>query len=408
MAGVWKKVFTSADTITLANGGTGSTSTTKGVTTNTGSELSSVAMDTAHLLIGQGTNATPTSSAVTGDVTITSGGVTSIGNGKVVTAKIDDNAVTFAKMQDLNAGDIIRGLDSGEPGALSVGTNGYVLTVDTTEDGKLKWAAAPSAANVTVQDGQNDTAAQPILFGSGVGNDKTVRGDASDLTYEADVAFAHVTGNTLGSGTAAGAVLATRGFVGDLAGTASAANLTKVTKSNISSANHSLFLTPAATNDGEYVAPIADSNLTWNGTKLTVNGALEVKGDVTQTHTSVVNSEFQDVIIRVGGGITSSSAAQSTHTAGIGLAIDNGSAADANLARFVYKGAEDSASVLGWRISQEANNTATAAASTYGVGVMHVTSAAFDTTNTDDIGVGAMVFSSDANGGLFIQTAVSE
>lgn len=405
MAGVWKKVFTSADTIPLGNGGTNSTSTTKGVTTNTGSALASVAMDSAHLLIGQGTNSTPTSNAVTGDVTITSAGVTSIGSDKVTTAKIADNNVTFAKMQNLTAGDIIRGLDSGEPGALGVGTNGYVLTVDTAQDGKLKWAAAPSAANVTVQNGENDTAAQPILFGSGVGNNKTVRGDATDLTYEADVAFAHVTGNTLNSGTAAGAVAATRGFVGDLAGTASAAELTKVTKSNITSANHSLFITPAATNDGEYVKPIADSNLTWNGTKLTVKGALEVQGDVTQTNTTVVNSEFQDVIIRVGGGITSSSAAQTANTAGIGLAVDNGSAADANLARFVYKGATDSASVLGWRISQEADNTASTAASTYGVGVMHVTSSAFATTNTDDIGVGAMVFSSNASGGLFIQTA---
>jgi len=405
MAGTWKKVFTSADIIPLANGGTNNNETTKGFTLNDGSKIDSVAANSGDLLIGQGGSAKPAVKAVSGVITMTNQGVTAFNStAPIATANIQDDAVTFAKMQDLTAGDLVRGLDSGEPAALGIGTNGYVLTVDTTVDGKLKWAAAPAAVNSTINDGSSDTAALPIVFGSAVAASATLRGDASNLTYEADVTFSHKTGADL-STAGAGSLVSTNGFSGDLHGTASAAELTKTTVANVSGANYSLVMASSSINNNEYSQHTADSNLTWDGAKLKITGNLEVVGDVTQTSVNVVNTEIQDALIKVAGGSTDSAAAQTAGADGVGIAVDNGTAADANLARFVYKGINDGASVLGWNIAQEANNAASSTANLFGVGVMKVTGAAFTTSSTDDIGVGAMLYSSNASGGLFIQTA---
>jgi len=403
--GTWKKVFTSADTIPLGNGGTNNTETTKGFTLNDGSKIDSVAGNSGDLLIGQGSSAKPAPKAVSGVITIDNNGVTAFSGTPVGTSAIDNNAVTFAKMQNLTAGDLIRGLDSGEPGALAIGTNGHVLTVDTNVDGKLKFAAAPPAANTTIADGSSDTAAKPVLFGSAVGTTETVRADASNLTYEPDVTFSHKTGADL-STAGAGSFVSVNGFSGDLHGTASAAELTKTTVSNVSGANYSLLMASSSINNDEYSKHTADSNLTWDGAKLKITGNLEVVGDVTQTSVSVVNTEIQDALIKVAGGSTDSAAAQTAGADGVGIAVDNGTAADANLARFVYKGVSDGASVLGWNISQEADNAASAAANLFGVGVMKVVTTEFTTSSTDAIGIGAMLYSSNAtNGGLFIQTA---
>jgi hypothetical protein len=188
--------------------------------------------------------------------------------------------------------------------------------------------------------------------------------------------------------------------------------LQKVSVGNTSSAS-SLLLAPNSTTSGQYVTPEADNDLQWDGSKLIIKGALEVQGDVTQTSTSVVNLEVDDALIKVAGGAANDGAGQTAGPSGVGIAVDNGTAADANLARFVYKGFNDSASVLGWRIAQAADNTASAAASTHGVGVMEVTSSAASTTllaaaeTAVDIGIGAMLYSTNGTGGLFIQTGAA-
>lgn len=75
--------------------------------------------------------------------------------------------------------------------------------------------------------------------------------------------------------------------------------------------------------------------------------------------------------------------------------------------RIVYKGYEDSVSVLGWRVAQGADNTASVAAPAYGVGVMHVDGSTLSETGGADslnIGIGAMAL--DTDGDLWIQTGV--
>jgi len=67
--------------------------------------------------------------AVSGDATLASGGALTIAN----------NAVSLAKLAGLARGKIIYGDASGDPAALAVGTNGYVLTSDGTD---ISWAEA--------------------------------------------------------------------------------------------------------------------------------------------------------------------------------------------------------------------------------------------------------------------------
>jgi hypothetical protein len=55
------------------------------------------ALDSANILVGNGSNVA-TKVAVTGDVTISNAGVTAIGSSKVVTAMVNDAAITPAKL----------------------------------------------------------------------------------------------------------------------------------------------------------------------------------------------------------------------------------------------------------------------------------------------------------------------
>ena len=63
-------------------------------------------------------------------------------DGSIDTAHIADDQVTLAKMAGLARGKIIYGDASGNPAALAVGSNNYVLTSDGTD---ISWAAAASS-----------------------------------------------------------------------------------------------------------------------------------------------------------------------------------------------------------------------------------------------------------------------
>ena len=67
----------------------------------------------------------------------------------VTTAKINDDAVTLAKMAGLTRGSVIVGDASGDPSALALGTNGYVLKSDGTD---IAWAADAGKTTEEIQD----------------------------------------------------------------------------------------------------------------------------------------------------------------------------------------------------------------------------------------------------------------
>ena len=124
---------------------------------NSSGVLSEIALTTTQILIGDGTGFT--AAALSGDVTMTNAGVVAIGNdkidsqhivddaidsehyaaGSIDTAHIADNQVTLAKMAGITRGSIIIGDASGDPAALAIGSDTYVLTSDGTD---IAWAAA--------------------------------------------------------------------------------------------------------------------------------------------------------------------------------------------------------------------------------------------------------------------------
>jgi len=88
------------------------------------------ALATTEILIGDGTGFT--AAALSGDATMTNAGAVTIA----------DNAVSLAKMAGLVRGKIIYGDASGDPAALTVGTNGQALVSDGTD---ISWGAAGAA-----------------------------------------------------------------------------------------------------------------------------------------------------------------------------------------------------------------------------------------------------------------------
>ena len=111
-----------------------------------------------------------------------------IADSAVTTALINDDAVTLAKMAGLARGKLIYGDSSGNPAALAIGSNTYVLTSDGTD---FSWAAS-SAGAVTSYTNSTDNRVITSV------NSSTINGEAN-LTFDGSVLA--VTGNVTASGT---------------------------------------------------------------------------------------------------------------------------------------------------------------------------------------------------------------
>lgn len=128
---------------------------------------------------------------------------------------------------------------------------------------------------------------------------------------------------------------------------------------------------------------------------------LTVTGTTTTLNTT--NLEVKDKTIKIAD--ENDTAANAV---GSGIIVDINNASLTNLPSILYAGAGISAS--GWSISRANHATAGAAAITTGIGTMEVSSAITDSNYTDgnggaiDFGVGAFCYSSNASGGLYIQT----
>lgn len=66
-------------------------------------------MDAGKIIIGQGASVDVTQVALNGDGTLSAAGVLTLGNGVINTAKLANNAVTFAKMQRMDSGKLLIG-----------------------------------------------------------------------------------------------------------------------------------------------------------------------------------------------------------------------------------------------------------------------------------------------------------
>ena len=108
--------------------------------------------------------------------------------GTVATAGVADNAITLAKMAGLVRGKIIYGDASGDPAALTVGSNGYFLKSDGTD---IAWAAATSAAISSYTNSGDNRVITSV-------DSSTVNGEAN-LSFDGSVLA--VTGNVTATGT---------------------------------------------------------------------------------------------------------------------------------------------------------------------------------------------------------------
>ena len=116
--------------------------------------------------------------------------------GSIDTAHIADNQVTLGKMAGITRGSIIIGDASGDPAALGIGSNNYVLTSDGTD---IAWAAAGGGSGditgVTLAGDSGsaaDTSANVDLTIAG-GNGITTSGSSTTLTVALDAALTTVT-----------------------------------------------------------------------------------------------------------------------------------------------------------------------------------------------------------------------
>ncbi len=106
-----------------------------------------------------------------------------IADANVTTAKVADDAVTLAKMAGLARGKIIYGDSSGNPAALTVGSNGQTLVSDGTDiswgdaaagatgggSDKIFWENGQTVtANYTITNNQNAMSAGPITINNGI------------------------------------------------------------------------------------------------------------------------------------------------------------------------------------------------------------------------------------------------
>ena len=235
----WKDAF--IDSITT----TGNV-TVGGDLTVTGDDITMNTNTSGAALIADGTNFNPV--VISGDATIATNGALTIANdaidsqhyadgsidnahiaddaidsehyaaGSIDTAHIADNQITLGKMAGLARGKIIYGDASGDPAALAVGSNGYVLKSDGTD---ISWAAQ-SVSSLAADDLSAGDAAVTLSTTSGnITVDATANN--SDIIFKGTDATADITMLTL-DGSEAGKAIFNAGITIADAGTIGSAS----------------------------------------------------------------------------------------------------------------------------------------------------------------------------------------
>lgn len=273
---------------------------------------------------------------MSGKVTISNTGVTSISNDAIGADEIDNNAVGLDALASATAGDILYWNSSGNPALLPVGSATQVLAVNSSANA-VEWADAAGAATLNTTDIDTPSSAHGVLFqeAGAAGSAKTVHIDLDALSF-----------NPLTN------KLSCTTFVGPLEGTADIATTVATTLASDSTSYYFPMVDQATADTDESVRigsylSVATGNSAEEST-ITVAGNLVVSGETTTLNTSTLSVEDKTIVC--GSGAT----AMSTNNLS-GLVINGGSATDANNPRFIWSdnggGAATTSTTLGWAIA---------------------------------------------------------
>jgi len=388
-------------------------------------------------------------SSLTGTVTFT------VSDNAIGTAKIDNDAVTLAKVaHGSNAGVMIYDGVSGIPTFLSAADSANKVLKVNGAGTTLTFEDAASATSVSITDSDSgpDTTRRRIMHGgtTSAGDEatQTVFGD-TEFTYKnqetintadfTDWAGTYVSNNiTLpyeGSDTDSALQLpATAGISGTLVGTARAAMYVKASGVAATGTNDDFYDVPFMKDTGitgfSHVGYASSgSGFKYNPKEKTLRVQnLIVDGD--QTTINSTNLAVEDKTIRLGIGATETTDVTSAAADGAGFVVnigrygvdvgDEDGVTNQNnenaLPRIVWENGQDSTkSVLGWKMAFKGSgaDSSLAASSTYGIGVMHTDNGLVGSVLGDDlddaslsIGVGAMALVDyDGEPALYIQTS---
>ncbi len=190
-------------TLAVGDGGTGATTLNNLITLGThttGNYVATVADAGEGTITVSGSGSE--TAAVTLDIADDSINSQHYVDGSIDTAHIADDQVTLAKMAGLARGSIIYGNASGDPAALSIGSDNYVLTSDGTD---IAWEAAASGGMsqfILEDDGGDEVSIsnnEEVKFiGAGITTNWTDTSDGSDgdpfdMTFTIDAAQTLIT-----------------------------------------------------------------------------------------------------------------------------------------------------------------------------------------------------------------------
>jgi hypothetical protein len=277
---------TFAGTLTTAAGGIATASLADDAVTAAKMAANSVdsdsyvdaSIDLAHMSV----NSIDSDQYVDGSIDLAHMSVNSIDSdqyvdGSIDTAHIADNQVTLAKMAGLVRGKIIIGDSSGDPVALTVGSNGQVLKSDGTD---ISWGASP--ASISTYTNSTNNRVITSVDSSSVNGEANLTFDGSTLGVTGAATVSTTLGVT-GVATFSGGATLTEGTLTDQATVTWDAATDPVAKVTLG-ANRTL---ASATNGGtgQFISLLIIQDGTGSRT-LTWNAAYEFKDDTAPTLTT--------------------------------------------------------------------------------------------------------------------------
>ena len=379
----------------------------------------------------------------TGDVTIASNGGSAasmtIGENKVVTLKIADENVTYAKFEHGTAGSLpVFGVPTTNTGTdvvlneLVAGENGDVLkTIIANGKTYLAWEDPGSVSTLAVADGSSQEAALPVCFSAtSNGSASAVYGDSTPFTYEADLSNgtlrvpAIISSGDIQAGTFTGVAATATGVLTDVS---TDSTLHVALFDNVGNgSNYQSGLTNTGITYNGNTNTLTVSNLNVSGTTTTVNtedliiqdNTITLSVPQTSTNGSIVNGNQSGVVIctNANGGDDDDTSSDVTWNPRI-MWNNSGSVIDGATGISTDANGVPSTTTLGWSMAGRGAGGAgvsTAVSTQYNIaptvvfGNTYVGSGGSSTASPiDDIGIGAQYLTNEGANGvksrLFIQ-----